>query len=320
MENNNPRTQLFTELFRPKTLEQAILVPRVREELSRGLVDNILFYGTQGTGKTCCSRILASYGGESLTINASMENGIDVIRDQIVSFASTSSLLDGHERMKVVVLEECDNMSDQAWKALRANIEKFHSSCRFIANCNYIDKIPEPIQSRFNCICLEAINPEEEKYLLNAYKERLGKIFKAINISVEDSVLEEFIKIDYPDLRTLIKKVQQLNTRSVRELTHEMLSNTFDCSELYKIILSSPDPVNNYKVLTKNWTNKADDAILKIGKEFVNFVINFAPNKASKIPLAVIAIAEHNAQLSTSIDKFVTLLSLVYKLQLIFNE
>lgn len=42
---------LFTEKFRPKNLEQLIAPPRIKELLSRGLVQNLLLYGTQGTGK-----------------------------------------------------------------------------------------------------------------------------------------------------------------------------------------------------------------------------------------------------------------------------
>ena len=53
MENNtNPKQQLFTELFRPKTLDQAVIVPRIRQELEKGLIDSILLFGTQGAGKT----------------------------------------------------------------------------------------------------------------------------------------------------------------------------------------------------------------------------------------------------------------------------
>ena len=52
MENTtNPKQQLFTELFRPKTLSQAVIVPRIRQELEKGLVDNILFSGKPGSGK-----------------------------------------------------------------------------------------------------------------------------------------------------------------------------------------------------------------------------------------------------------------------------
>ena len=56
MENNNQEKhvtqKLFTELFRPQNLGQAVLVPRVREELEKGLQDHILMYGKQGTGKS----------------------------------------------------------------------------------------------------------------------------------------------------------------------------------------------------------------------------------------------------------------------------
>ena len=52
MENTtNPKQQLFTELFRPKTLSQAVIVPRIRQEFEKGLVDNILLYGHAGAGK-----------------------------------------------------------------------------------------------------------------------------------------------------------------------------------------------------------------------------------------------------------------------------
>jgi len=43
--------KLFTELFRPQTLDQAIILPRIREELSKGLTTNLLLYGSAGSGK-----------------------------------------------------------------------------------------------------------------------------------------------------------------------------------------------------------------------------------------------------------------------------
>ena len=110
MENNTQQNntqqhvtqKLFTELFRPQTLEQAVLVPRVRQELEKGLQDNILLYGKPGCGKTTCTRILAKFGSDPLEINASLERGIDVIREKVMSYASASSLFGGEEQMKVV--------------------------------------------------------------------------------------------------------------------------------------------------------------------------------------------------------------------------
>ena len=51
--------KLFTEIFRPKNLDGLILTPRVRNELSKGLVTNLILYSsTPGTGKTTIARIL----------------------------------------------------------------------------------------------------------------------------------------------------------------------------------------------------------------------------------------------------------------------
>jgi len=44
--------QLFTEKFRPKDLSSLIAPDRIKRELARGLVQNLLLYGSAGTGKT----------------------------------------------------------------------------------------------------------------------------------------------------------------------------------------------------------------------------------------------------------------------------
>ena len=103
--------KLFTELFRPQTLDQAIILPRIREELSKGLTTNLLLYGSPGSGKTTLTRIL-SKGYTIKEINASIENGIDTIRETVIGFASQSSLWDGEEKIKVIILEECDGLRD----------------------------------------------------------------------------------------------------------------------------------------------------------------------------------------------------------------
>ena len=43
--------KLFTEMLRPQTLDQAIIVPRIREVLQHGLTTNILLSGSAGAGK-----------------------------------------------------------------------------------------------------------------------------------------------------------------------------------------------------------------------------------------------------------------------------
>lgn len=323
MENNtnqHPKAQLFTELFRPKSIDQAVIVPRIREELSKGLVDNVLLYGSPGSGKTTLTRILAQCGAEPLYINASLERGIDIIREKVMSYVSTSSLFDGEEQLKVIILEECDNLTMDAWASLRAIIEQYHRSVRFIANCNYIDKVPEPIQSRFNCIPIEPLNTDEDEFLFKGYVERAKLILKACNITYNDEDVEKFVKSDFPDMRSIIKKIQQLYTRGINVLNADTLGATFDCAELYNIIMNPGNPWDNYKQLVANWSNKAEDAMLMIGQKFPEYLQTVAQDKIVKLPMVILAIAEYDAQLPNAIDKFIVLLALIYKLQMIINQ
>ena len=52
MENQHVTQKLFTEIFRPQSLDQAIIVPRIREDLSKGLTG--AYIGCEGaTGAAC---------------------------------------------------------------------------------------------------------------------------------------------------------------------------------------------------------------------------------------------------------------------------
>ena len=318
----NPKNQLFTELFRPKTLDQAIVLPRIKQELNKGLVDSLLFCGSPGNGKTTLSRIMANYGDEPLYINASLERGIDTIREKVLSYVTTSSLFgdDNNPKFKVVILEECDNLTNDAWSSLRALMEQFHRSVRFIANCNYIEKIPEPIQSRFNVIYIEPQNKEEEEFLFNGYCERIKLILNACHIAYKDEDIQKFVKADFPDMRSIIKKVQQLYTRGITELTAENLGMTFDCSEIFNIIMQPGNTVENYKTMVSNWSTRADDAMIMIGQQFPNYIQTVCPEKINKLPVVIISLADYQAQLANAVDKFIVLLACVYKLQTIINS
>lgn len=310
---------LFTERLRPQRLEEAILLPRVRKELERGLHNHMLFIGSAGCGKTTCSRILAK-GHDTLTINASLERGIDTIRDRVVTFATNSSLVDGVEQLKVIILEECDNMTNDAWSSLRATIEKYSKTVRFIGNCNYPEKIPDPILSRFDVISFTPVNKDEEEYLLKEYASRASAILKSCKISFTDEAVTEFVKSEFPDLRTVIKKIQQLVMQGTKELTVESLKKTFDNSELFSMMLKKGDPWANYKAICGEYGNRAEEGVIAIGKDFPSYLKSFAPDKMNKLPMIIITAAEHQEQLDHVVDKLITLLSLVYKIQIILTS
>jgi len=101
---------VFYERYKPQCLDDVILPGGLKSKLKRHIKDETLpnlgfFSVLPGSGKSsCCNAILKDIGGEALWINASLENGIDVVRGKILKFAQQNSFDD---KMKVVVMDEC---------------------------------------------------------------------------------------------------------------------------------------------------------------------------------------------------------------------
>lgn len=311
--------ELFTEKFRPRDLSMLIVPPRVHDELKKGLVQNLLLYGTPGNGKTSTAFILAD-GHTTKYINASSERGIDTIREDIAQFCSSVSLLDGNEHLKCVILDEIDNATNDFFMALKAVIEKYSKVARFIGTCNFLPKVPDAITSRLHLVAYDPINSTEEKYLIKEYKTRIGLILTKINVSYTDELLEKFVLNNFPDMRSLMNKLQSFYLRNVTALTDENLHTNYDFDDLFKLCVSKPDkPHNNYKFVVNQYGNKVDDALTALGTEFPDYLKNRHPNLEAKIPLVLIAIAEYQYQKAFTIDPMISLLAAMFKLQSILS-
>jgi DNA polymerase III gamma/tau subunit len=314
--------ELFTEKYRPKTLEQMILPPRIRKSIATGeLHQNYLFYGSPGLGKTSLAKVLAG-NYPYLYINVSDESSVDVIREKITNWCSTISLLDGGEKYKVVILDEMDGASDQFYKALRATIEKFAATARFIGTCNYINKVPEPVQSRFTCISFDFINKDEEKEVMVEFIKRTWAILKGAGITIEKDAVIEFVKRNFPDMRSILNKVQNFIIQGVKEIKVEDVKQlNYSFRDIFETICSpSPDPAATYKFMMVNYGSKVDDVLASLGHELPEYIRENQPNLAGKIPQIVIKAAHYQSQRVTVIDPAISMVAAVYECQMIINN
>jgi DNA polymerase III delta prime subunit len=313
-------TQLFTEKFRPKDLSTLIVPDRIKRELSQGLVQNLLLYGSPGTGKTSTLFILAK-NHPTLYINAREDANIDTLRNKVSKFCAVMSLEEGKERLKCVIIDEFDGASNAFFDAIKVPIEKYAALVRFIACTNYINKIPDGVLSRFNCISYDAINKEEELYLLEEYKKRISLILNAAKITYTPEILHKFVHESFPDMRRIMNKIQSFYLQGIKELNEKNFNINFDFKDLYELCLNKPDkPYENYKFIVGQYASLIDNSMNALGEDFIEYIKFHAPVKIDKIPLIIIAVAEHQAQRTMVIDPLITFLSLCYKLQIIANS
>lgn len=213
----NPEHFLWEQRYRPTKIAECILPSHMRETFDKIVADknigNYLFESTRpGTGKTTCAMALANeLDADTLFINASEVGSIDTLRNDIKSFASTVSLTGS---LKIVILDEFDNVTDSFQKAFRGFIEEYSNNCRFILTCNYANNIIEPIRSRLKRITF-SIPDEERTSILKQMTVRCLDILKKENIKVENPrIIGELVKKYYPDNRQTIIDLQHYASNS----------------------------------------------------------------------------------------------------------
>ena len=201
------KKHLWVEEYSPQTIEDCILPETLKGEfLNLKELPNCLFIGDAGVGKTTVAKILAD-GRDLLFMNASNERGIDEVRNKIQSFASTSSLFGDY---KVLILDEADNLTPDAQKALRALIEQFQSNCRFILTCNYPWKLIDPLRSRTTEYVFNF--PTEDQTLVNTFVKRMIEILmtEKVTLTQEDiPFLMRLVTMYYPNWRKCIHELQR---------------------------------------------------------------------------------------------------------------
>lgn len=313
---------LFTEKYRPSTIDELLVPERIKTKLRKGPYQHLLLYSSPGTSKTKTAIILFDeFKIPFIYINASQETSIDVLRDKIEKWCSTMSIIDGNVSLKGVILDEIDGVSDAFEKALKATIERFEKKCRFIATTNHINKVSEGVKSRFELINYD-FNEDEEKEVFKNYCKRILEICKEEGLKISKEALVELIKRKFPDMRAILRVLQGYANEGIKEITIDTVKKYHGVyKDVYELIFTKDvDPVKNYQFLVSNYSHKVDDILSTLGNEFIEYIQMEKPKHVRFIPQVIVEVANHQSQRTQVIDEVITMLSCVFKLQTIVNS
>jgi DNA polymerase III delta prime subunit len=232
-----------------------------------------------------------------------------------MDFAMNTSVIHYDNPIKVVIMDEMDGMSQQAYNALRATMEKCAKNTRFIGTCNYLEKVPAPIQSRFQLVDFNFTSEEMNEIKIGQFK-RVYEICSKEGLKITKEAALKMVQTYFPDFRSVVNHLQRYKLEGKETIdVDDIKDNMSEYAELYDMILTKDDPVENYKFVMQNYSNMVDETIASLGNPFMQYIMKNRPNIVGKIPIIAILNSKYQMNLKQSIDPVVVLLANIYELQ-----
>ena len=288
----------WVETYRPSKFDDVVLDPYnkviLKNIIETSYFPNLLFYGPPGTGKTSSVIILINEYHKkhnqrsselTITLNASNDRGVDIIRNQISQFVNSKTLFS--KGMKFVILDEVDYMTKNAQQALHYLIQSYSTSVRFCLICNYISRIDEGLQNEFLRLRFNQLPRDDIISFLKNISEK------------------EELKLELES----IKQIQNLYGSDMRSMINFMQSNQNVVENQLKII-DNKIWEKLYSYLEKNESMKTLNSFIyqisinynidkkNIIKDFLNYIIRNKQHVITRELLNFIENIMHNNDMS----------------------
>jgi DNA polymerase III gamma/tau subunit len=219
--NNNPNLE-WNEKYRPKSLDeitgQEKIVNFYQQQINAYYeVDtdgkpklfkmrNAIFKGRCGVGKTSLARVLANeFDVKMIEINGSDDRSLNKIRERIVNNFKYAPI---QGRFKLFVVEETENVMNEAWMLLKSPIENTKTST-VIFLCNNDANIPEAIVSRCDVHDFAPIGK-------NDVIKRLKQIVEKEHFILEDKIATIIYEKTMGDMRKAVAILENYHSGSIK--------------------------------------------------------------------------------------------------------
>ncbi|KAG5298706.1 activator 1 subunit 3 [Histoplasma capsulatum G186AR] len=218
----------WVEKYRPNSLEEVSghhdIISTINRFIDKNRLPHLLLYGPPGTGKTSTILALARriYGVNNmrqmvLELNASDDRGIDVVRDQIKTFASTKQIFSVAPTtksestlgaFKLIILDEADAMTATAQMALRRIMEKYTANTRFCIIANYTHKLSPALLSRCTRFRFSPLKEEDIRVLVDQVVEKE-------QVRIQPEAIDSLVQLSKGDMRRALNVLQACHASSI---------------------------------------------------------------------------------------------------------
>ncbi|RDW56595.1 p-loop containing nucleoside triphosphate hydrolase-23 [Coleophoma crateriformis] len=259
----------WVEKYRPDTLEDVSghqdILATINKFVDTNRLPHLLLYGPPGTGKTSTILALARriYGSKNmrqmvLELNASDDRGIDVVREQIKTFASTKQIFtmaptansgSSMASYKLIILDEADAMTSTAQMALRRIMEKYTANTRFCIIANYTHKLSPALLSRCTRFRFSPLKEKDIRVLVD-------KVISEENVHIDSAATDALVRLSKGDMRRALNVLQACHASSTplhikgtpKVLEKDIVRDLITETTIYECI-ASPHPSDILKIM-----------------------------------------------------------------------